>query len=681
MISKINAEDSTVFAEMKASGRFYNYGDYETNEYGEVLTFDNGEPKWINWAQSLNNKVENGDLVFVHVIDRWGNVVNRIVEITNLDKIGPAVNSAAAGAVTIAEDGGSGIADIQVHNGDFSLGEFDYQINQSQNVKLENGEVANKAEVSCAGNELTIINLVPGKTYYIGAEDKAGNRATVPVKANADGHIVITIDNKLVQTGEDMGVEGNSSMFTLNGTDTIILNSGETSSVINADFDGNVFANRLIKHLITTLDTVTGLKTVYQDGTVEEWTSANARVKDNGDGTLTWTIARNFAEGEHSYKVYAKVGDTYETFYAPANFFATTKSVRVTYRVAGPGSTVLLFGGTSEIVSSNHNSLTVPYGSKVTITAKTNTAGSDFYYWTNNTTDRIISTENVLEFKAVSNVDFVAQFTNTSTYTDGKKFVVYVNNAKNIIERFELADGANYKVPTGPVLPDYTFKGWSMTKDEVLESDKKTIIVEPIYELNASNTVTITEGNYTATGAGTYTAEGNQRAVVTISTSVKNDNGKEFLYWIDAETDEIVSYARTYTFFCVKDTELTPVYGDASTVKAEPIVRITEVKFNALSGKVSFFAERSVPEEYMILQTGIVVTKTEAIGTNEDVFVVGGTSTAAGTSTSTANNGFYSANATVATGQTVWARAYVIYENADGEIFEAYGPVVSYTVD
>ena len=220
-----------------------------------------------------------------------------------------------------------------------------------------------------------------------------------------------------------------------------------------------------------------------------------------------------------------------------------------------------------------------------------------------------------------------------------------------------------------------------MTKAEVLASDKDTIIVEPIYELNASNTVTITEGNYTATGAGTYTAEDNQRAVVTISADAKDGDGKDFLYWIDADTEEIVSYYRTYSFFCVKDTVLTPVYGDGSTVQAEPIVRITEVKFNALSGKVSFFAERSVPEEFVILQTGIVVTKTESIGTNEEVFVVGGTSTAAGTSTSTANNGYYSANTAVATGQTVWARAYVIYETADGEILEAYGPVASYTVD
>ncbi|MBR3754460.1 MAG: hypothetical protein IKK49_05075 [Clostridia bacterium] len=682
MISAINAANATKLSEMKASGRFYNYGDYYTDANGKVL-YNGEEPQWVNWAQAIGGKVDNGDLVFVHVVDRWGNVVNRIVEITNLDKSSPEVNTATAGTVTINEAGGSGLADIQVHNGDFSLGEFEYEVNTEQKP-LENPQITNKATVECANNKLTIKGLVPGKTYLIGAEDKAGNRSTTAVKADTNGYIVITIDNEIVQTGEDMGFEGNSSTFTLNGTDTIILNAGEASSVINASIEGNVFANRYIKHYVTTTDSVTALKTVYQDGTAEEFTAEKTVVTVNGDGTLTWEIRRKLAEGEHKYKVYAKVNGEYESFFATATINATNKKVRFECTNVGQGAIQLFYSGalyTQDV--SNYISTDIPYGAKVTVAAKAYTAyeGCEFYYWINNITDRIINTADVYEFKAVSNVDYIAQFTNNSTCIDGKKFVVYVNNAKNVVERFELADGETYTVPTGPVLPDYTFKGWSMTKAEVLASDKDTIIVEPIYELNASNTVTITEGNYTATGAGTYTAEDNQRAVVTISTDAKDGDGKEFLYWIDADTDEIVSYDRTYSFFCVKDTQLTPVYGDASTVTAEPIVRITEVKFNALSGKVSFFAERSVPEEFVILQTGIVVTKTESIGTNEEVFVVGGTSTAAGTSTSTANNGYYSANAAVATGQTVWARAYVIYETADGEILEAYGPVVSYTVD
>lgn len=676
-----------VFATLKASDNFYSYGDYERDDVtGKIEYYDNGEPKWINWAQAIGGKVENGDLVFIHVVDRWGNVVNRIVEITNLDKEIPGVD-VAIGVVTIDESGGSGVGNIQIGNGMTSEGEItdvaDYLINStnSQNVKVSEGS---KMVVNTSTDSVTLSGLISGRTYYINVYDNACNVKCTSVKADEKGSIVIKVKSNGVETGEENGVTPNSTTFTLNGTDTIILNSGEASSVINADVEGNVFANRYIKHYVTTTDSVTAIKTIYQDGTAEEFTAEKTVVTDNGDGTLTWEIRRKFAEGEHKYKVYAKVNGEYESFFATATINATNKKVRFECTTVGQGAMQLFYSGalyTQDV--SNYISTDIPYGAKVTISANAYTTyeGCEFYYWINNTTDRIINTANVYEFKAVTNADYIAQFTNNSTCIDGKKFVVYVNNAKNVIERFELADGDSYTVPTGPVLPDYTFMGWSMTKAEVLESDKDTIIVEPIYELNASNTVTITEGNYTATGAGTYTAQDNQRAVVTISTSAKDGDGKEFLYWLDADTDEIISYDRTYSFFCVKDTELTPVYGDASTITAEPIVRITEVKFNALSGKVSFFAERSVPEEFVILQTGIVVTKTESIGTNEEVFVVGGTSTAAGTSTSTANNGYYSANTAVATGQTVWARAYVIYETADGEIFEAYGPVVSYTVD
>lgn len=672
MITQINAMSDDALNTFKASKNF--------NLYGGTDTAGN----YINYAQVLTDKVEMGDLVFIHVVDRWGNVVNRIVEITNLDKIIPVVKATegVSGQVTITEEGGSGIKDITVHNGDFSLGDVDYKIDSTQNVTFTEN-VVDYVNVVTANNQLTLSKLVPGKTYYIGTVDNAGNSSSTGVKANANGEIALTVTNTTAsaETTEEGSVASNSSTFTLNGTDMITINAGEASSIIDASLEGNVFANRAIRHYVTTKDTVTAIKTVYQDGTVEEWTPDDVTVKDNGDGTLRWLIPRTLTPGEHSYKLYAKVDGEYETFYAPATITATNRTIRFTYTIAGMGRTVLKYSGSSEIKNSTMDSREIPYGAKVTITAEQTSTSSDFYYWLNSSNERIISTSNTYEFTAVTNTSLTAQFTSYESLCEGKKLVIYVNNAKNVIKAFELADGDNYTVPAGPVLPDYTFEGWSMTKDQVLASDKDTVVVEPVYTLSAENTVTITQGNYTATGEGTYKAENNQRAVVTISTDAKDGDGNEFLYWIDADTNEIVSYDRTYSFFCVKDTVLTPVYGDASAVTVEPIVRITEVKYNALSGKVSFFAERSVPEEFTILQTGIVVTKTESIGTNEDVFVVGGTSTAAGTSTNTANNGYYSAATAVAAGQSVWARAYVIYETASGEILEAYGPVASYTVD
>ncbi len=683
-----------IFGTMQASDNFYPYGDYERDETtGEILYFDGDradEPKWINWTQMIGNKVDNGDLVFVHVVDRWGNVVNRIVEITKLDKAKPVITAAGTGAVTINETGGSGIANIQIWNGmnfeDVSNA-AEYEIFASNTQKTEQGEDG-KVTVSCSNNVFTVSGLRKGGRYYLDIYDKAGSVNHVTITASAEGTISFTIideeNNIGTQTNVESGEEGvipQSMSFTLNGTDTIILNAGKESSVINAGIKGNVPANRTMIHYITTRDNVTQLKLVDETGAVEEWNIANEEIVDNGDGTLTWALYRKMTEGEHNYKVYAMVGGEYESFYATATITATSRYVTLTYMASGMGAVSLQYSGTEIMTPNTYQSIRVPYGAEVTLYTKVSNQDCDFYYWVNRNTDRIISTADNYSFRAVTDGNVAAQFTSRSTFRDGEKLIVYVNNAKNVVKSFQLADGEDFTVPTGPILPDYAFRGWSMTKEEILASDKETIVVEPIYVLNAENTVTITQGNYTATGDGTYTAEDNQRAVVSISASATDNDGNAFLYWFDEGTGEVVTYDRTYTFFCVKDTVLTPVYGDISARKVAPVVRITEVRYSALSGKVSFFAERSVPEEFTILQTGIVVTKTEAIGTNEDVFVVDGASTSTGTSTNTENNGFYSANALISTGQTIWARAYVIYETEDGEILEAYGPVASYSVN
>lgn len=667
MIDSMNEAKLTA---MRESGRFYDYGQD------------------IQWSQALGKKVNDGELIFVHIVDRWGNVVNRIMEVPNLDKIVPTVVSPTTGIVNIDENGGSGIGNINIWNG-FTFEEMvaaDYEIvdSQTQQLALKDGATST---VSCSRNVLTVSGLTPGGGYSIDVYDNAGNVKIVGTRASSDGSIQIKITDiengvfdDAVSDGEEGAAIQQSAMFTLNGTDTVILNTGMESSIVNADIKGNVLADKTVMHTITTKDTVTQIKSVSADGQTEEWTKTKSFVTDNGDGTLTWIIPRKFTEGEHVYKVYAMVDGEYETFSAPCTITATTKTVVLTVKNAGPGRTVTVYSGAIEQKNSTFKSYVIPYGAEVKITAETTKEGSEFYYWFSNVNNRILNTSNVYSFTAVSNVNCSAQFTSDEMLNNNKKLVVYVNNAKNVIKAFDLADGDPYTVPAGPILPDYTFKGWNMTPEEVYASDKDVVVVEPIYELNASSTVTILEGNYTTTGAGTYVSENNKRPTVTISASKYDDDGAEFLYWFDVDTNEKVSFNRTYSFHCVKDTVLVPVYGDASTIVPAPIVRLTAVKYSALNGKVSFFAERSVPEEFIIHKTGIVVTRTESIGTNEEVFVVGGTATTSGESTNTANNGFYSANVDIATGQTVWARAYAICEDESGEIFEVYGPIASYTL-
>ena len=188
----------------------------------------------------------------------------------------------------------------------------------------------------------------------------------------------------------------------------------------------------------------------------------------------------------------------------------------------------------------------------------------------------------------------------------------------------------------------------------------------------------IQTGDYVATGAGVYTCENDERALVNINTSAKNSAGQVFQYWLDCDTGDIVSYSRGYAFYAIKNTTLRPVYGDTA-VTAQPVIRISTVKYNSTAKKVNFYAERSVPGAYEVIQTGVVVTKTAAIGTDDTAFVLGASGTAKGTSINKASAGFYTGVVSIDAGETVWARGYLIYRDAAGDIYTVYSPITSYT--
>lgn len=685
MLAAINAADSTVFDAMKISDRFVRYG--ASDKLGN----------YTNWAQVVNKNLltkttdDTPVLIFVHVLDRWGNVVNRIIEVTRTDFVAPVVTTNGAGMATVDEEGGSGLADVgiwtnsvaepaivtnSVDDGNSSSLVYADGISVVENSDVtvyENESGATVVEAS--ENTFTVEGLTPGSTYQVGACDGAGNVTAPELHADENGCVEFTIE-----TGEDAEAVNEPMTFSLNGDIMVTINTGISSSVIDAEAEGNVIANKTITHFITTEAEVTQLKVInLADGTEKVFTPSTTRIYTNEDGTIKWATKHKLTEGEHSFKVYAMVDGEYETIGVNFSFNATLKTVPLSLSVLGMGTITLEYSGASPETISNFKAVNVPYGAKVKIAAKSSDANAKFYYWLNDETDRVANVNEEMSFTAVASTDYDAFFSNSQSISSTYKYVVYVNNAGNVIKSVELYDGGDYVVPLGPSLPDHVFQGWAMTKDEVLASEEHIVVVRPIYKLETVNTVTITEGNYTVSGAGTYTSVDNQRALVTINASATNDAGEEFLYWYDEETKDIVSYDRAYAFNCIKDVVLTPVYGDASTVTAKPVVRIADVRYDGSSGKANFYAERSIGEEYTLVETGIVVTRTESIAANEESFVVGGVSTAKGKSQSVAPYGTYSVSVSVSAEETVWVRAYAICRTADGELIEVYSDVVPYT--
>ena len=661
-------------------------------DYSGFMTYGayTNDGQYENWAKGMGT-IDNGTLVFVHVADRFGNVCNRFIEWNYYDYKAPTFGTVSDGHVNVTEDGGSGIANIDLFTYRGTSGGSLYsEYHLSKGFKIQ--EIAGQISYVSDTNEYVVENLEAGARYTVAVKDGAGNVGSAHVRADADGKLTISATVEYtnavqygkdaaafaMQSGEDLGVID----FVFNSNETIVLNYIIPSSIVKAGPDGNVFANDATEPLnIYAKSEVEAIK-LYNAATGEEeiWTSENAKIKDNGDGTNKWTVKYSFAEGEHNYTATAMVNGEWESATVDFSFTATTKSVKISFVNTGLGRTEYSYNDGLVKKLSSTDVLIAPYGSVVNVKATSTRTGSDFLYWKNNSTDRIISTADSMEFVAVTNLSLTSQFTTTAVLAENKKLVVYVNNAENVVDSFEVAQGGNYTVPDAPALADHVFKEWSMTKDEVLASEDNFIVVKPVYSLVVTNTVTLTEGNWTATGAGEYQSIGNARAAATISASDVNEDGAGFLYWLDAETGDIVSYNRTYTFNVVKDTELTPVYGDASAVVPVPVARITTIKFDSKTNAISFYAERSTPAGYDLIQTGIIVTTSAETGTDESAFVVDATGTHKGMSKQLTANGLYSFSAQVTTkGTTVYARAYSICMNADGDFVTIYSPISSYT--
>ncbi len=679
-----DAAKAAFISALKSNTNYINALDAESKKADSTKYIAFGADE--NYDQHLAF-IDNGTLLFAHVADRFGNVCNRIIEVKNYDQLAPVLTADGDGAATVTEPGGSGVAKVDL---------FKYMGTQGGSLYLDYQfgmlHIDDFTYVS-EDNTFTIKAgaAAAGKLFTVAVTDKAGNVGSVPVTADENGEIVLTVvetfDNVAEYVANDTNVDVNAGEdldiieFVFNSNETIKLNYFEPSSIVKAGPDGNVFANKKNVPLNIVAKSEVEAIRLYNVATAAEeiWTADNATVTDNGNGTKTWTVKYNFAEGEYNYIATAKVDGDWETFGVDFDFEATTKSVTVKLTVAGIGKIRFGFneGNYSNVPVMSQKS--VPYGSVVTLESVQTEEGSDFYYWVNNGSNRIISAAEEYKFTAVTTMDLTAQFTTNECFNSDKKLVVYVNNAENVIENFELADGENYKVPAAPSLPDHVFKSWSMTKDEILASDEMMIVVRPVYSLVVKNTVALTEGNWTTTGAGVYESIDNERALVTISASATDNAGAAFLYWLDAETGDIASYNRTYSFHAIKDTELTPVYGDASAVVPAPVARISTIKYDDSAKKVNFYAERSIPAEYELIMTGVIVTKTASIGTDEAAFVLDAAGVGKGVSKSTAANGFYTGAVSATAGTTVYARAYVVYMNADGDIITSYSPIASYT--
>ena len=321
--------------------------------------------------------------------------------------------------------------------------------------------------------------------------------------------------------------------------------------------------------------------------------------------------------------------------------------------------------------ATNGKTTKVPANSTVTLTAQAN-KGAEFVGW--KVAQKLVSTDETYSFTAVANTEVTPVFTETAESTF---VVVFIDMYGNVVSTQEVTSGANIKVPaTAPIYPGYTFKGWTLTNDEITALKEGTTI-RAIYEKDATQTYTVKAAGATITVNGTDYTDKAENVAYDAKVTVTKAGATSW-----AVNGATVGYGESYSFFCASDIELTAVTKADDTSKTQVAI-VSTTRPSATDCDVLFVATRTLADnEKNVVSQGFVYGK-NAVASDLTLENVG--KTASGTNpgkVKVAYNGNgeqfgLNYGITAMTG-TAAARAFVVTKDADGNVHTYYSEASLY---
>jgi hypothetical protein len=240
-----------------------------------------------SWSTNFYPK-DTETYVYAHLIDRWGNVFNRVWKCFKVDSYASTISAGLNGSYDVYEDGGSNLADIELAGANIEF------------ILDETSSYSNGV-FSTTGGSFSVRTGEANKTYDITIKDNAANKTTAKVKTDADGILTFNVEDAC------MNLENGAYTFSLNGqevnlyADAVVIKASCAPSKVTEEAEVKV----------TTDDDVTKVQ-LYRDGTTITFTRATAEVTDNADGTSEWTLKiSGLPKGERRYTINAKVGKTW----------------------------------------------------------------------------------------------------------------------------------------------------------------------------------------------------------------------------------------------------------------------------------------------------------------------------------------------------------------------------------
>lgn len=338
---------------------------------------------------------------------------------------------------------------------------------------------------------------------------------------------------------------------------------------------------------------------------------------------------------------------------------AAVRNISLSVTITGDGTINSTGAYTGTIVSEHSASYTE--GSQFTFEAVAGTNGN-FVHWVDERSNRILSKEQTLLIQPGTDIRLNAVFVSDNE----TPYVMFVERNNRI--RLKSSADSEITVPDDPYAMGYIFKNWAKNgKEQQISAGQKipantyneNVIFNAKHEKSPEKyNVTISGANEIADGTYEYLYD----AKITV-TPAKAPAGKKFTCW--KKDGKTVSYIENYTFYVAAyNTSVEAVYEAEDTPVARTVVLTMHEPIPlAESGKIAFFAERYLPEQYTMLETGIILKKAaseELTLDNADYKAV--------STRNTANGQYTVRKAGVIQGEQWSARAYLIYKDGENVI-------------
>ena len=302
-------------------------------------------------------------------------------------------------------------------------------------------------------------------------------------------------------------------------------------------------------------------------------------------------------------------------------------------------------------------------GDVITLTA-TAGSGNAFAYWQDSLSGSILSTSPAYEFVMGAGVSLKAVFSRVPDANTSEFTVIFKDKSGKILQSTNVAKNGAAIPPASPSLVGYSFADWDKTFNDVTSD----MTVNALYErLPTTYMVTVVGGTLSAgETSGSYRYD--MPVTVVAGTAA---SGQKFSHW---EQDGVkISTDSTYSFFTpMRATTLTAVFVSADTVLVEaPFITLSAtVQVDTVGKNMLFTANRTVPAGYTLIESGVLLLKANTPLSGE--LTVDTAGVIRGKIKNDSTDQFHIRKNNITGGDTWYARAYLIYRDADGNIITVY---------